>query len=104
MGSNIQAGSSPASWVWLRQQAQSQQIRPQPSEIAGTRAIARDPGFSNVTLLSSSFEEFRMPEKLDLVWTAQNYHDLHDTFLGPPNVAALNKALFNSLKPAACCW
>ncbi len=40
-----------------------------------------------------------MPEKLDLVWTAQNYHDLHDAFLGPANVAALNKALFNSLKP-----
>jgi len=70
-----------------------------PSEIAGTQAIARDPGFANVTLLSSSLDRYRMPEKLDLIWTAQNYHDLHDAFLGPANVTALNNALFNSLKP-----
>jgi predicted methyltransferase len=70
-----------------------------PSEIAGTQAMAGDPGFSNVTLLSSPLGQYRMPEKLDLIWTAQNYHDLHDAFLGPANVAALNKALFNSLKP-----
>ena len=70
-----------------------------PSEIAGTQAIAHDPGFANVTLLSSSLDQYRMPEKLDLIWTAQNYHDLHDAFLGPANVTALNRALFNSLKP-----
>jgi predicted methyltransferase len=40
-----------------------------------------------------------MPEKLDLIWTAQNYHDLHDSFLGPANVAALNRAFFDALKP-----
>jgi predicted methyltransferase len=70
-----------------------------PNEIAGTQAVARDPGYANVTLLSSSLDQYRMPEKLDLIWTAQNYHDLHDAFLGPADVAALNKALFNSLKP-----
>jgi predicted methyltransferase len=70
-----------------------------PSEIAGTQAIARDPGYANVTLLSSSLDQYRMPEKLNLIWTAQNYHDLHDVFLGPADVAVLNKALFNSLKP-----
>jgi len=70
-----------------------------PSEIAGTQAVARDPGYANVTLLSSSLDQYRMPEKLDLIWTAQNYHDLHDAFLGPADVAALNKALYDSLKP-----
>jgi predicted methyltransferase len=70
-----------------------------PSEIAGTQAVGRDPSYANVTLLSSSLDQYRMPEKLDLIWTAQNYHDLHDDFLGPADVAVLNKALFNSLKP-----
>lgn len=70
-----------------------------PSEIAGTQAVGRDPSYANVTLLSSSLGRYRMPEKLDLIWTAQNYHDLHDDFLGPANVAALNKAFFHSLKP-----
>jgi predicted methyltransferase len=70
-----------------------------PSEIAGSQAIAHDPSYTNVTLLTGSLASFRIPEKLDLLWTAQNYHDLHDTFLGPANVAALNRAFFNALKP-----
>jgi predicted methyltransferase len=40
-----------------------------------------------------------MPEQLDLIWTAQNYHDLHDSFLGPANVKNLNRAFFNALRP-----
>jgi predicted methyltransferase len=68
-------------------------------EIAGTQAIAHDPGYGNVTVLTGSLKGFAMPEKLDLIWTAQNYHDLHDSFLGPADVAALNKAFFSALKP-----
>ena len=30
---------------------------------------------------------------------SQSYHDLHDSFLGPANVGALNKRLFETLKP-----
>lgn len=40
-----------------------------------------------------------MPRRLDVIWTAQNYHDLHDAFMGPADVAALNKAFFRALKP-----
>jgi predicted methyltransferase len=39
------------------------------------------------------------PEPLDVVFTAQNYHDLHDAFLGPADVAAFNTAIFKTLKP-----
>ena len=38
------------------------------------------------------------PEKLDLFWIAQNYHDLHDKFLGPVDVPAFNRKVFASLK------
>jgi predicted methyltransferase len=38
-------------------------------------------------------------KKPDVIWTAQNYHDLHDSFMGPADVAALNKAFFDVLKP-----
>jgi predicted methyltransferase len=68
-------------------------------ETAGTRAIADDPSYANVTVLTSALAEFRMPEKLDLIWTSQNYHDLHDSFLGPPDIAKLNSGFFNALKP-----
>ena len=70
-----------------------------PSEVAGIQAVGRDPDYANVTVLSGTLADFHMPQQLDLIWTALNYHDLHDTFLGPADVAMLNKAFFNSLRP-----
>ena len=70
-----------------------------PKEVAGTQALRRDASYSNVSVLSDSSVNFRAPQKLDLIWTAQNYHDLHDAFMGPADVAALNTAFFNALKP-----
>ena len=48
---------------------------------------------------TSALAAFSMPEKLDLIWMSQSYHDLHDSFLGPANVATLNRAIFDALKP-----
>ena len=70
-----------------------------PKEIAGTQAIARDSSYRNVTLLTGSLTDFRLPKELDLIWMSQSYHDLHDSFLGPADVAALNKTIFDALKP-----
>jgi predicted methyltransferase len=70
-----------------------------PREIVGTQAIVRDPSYRNVTLLTGALADFRVPEKLDVIWMSQSYHDLHDTFLGPANVAVLNKTIFDALKP-----
>jgi predicted methyltransferase len=70
-----------------------------PSETVGSLAIARDRGYTNVTITRNSLDRFSLPEKLDVLWTAQNYHDLHDPFLGPPDIATLNRAFFDSLKP-----
>jgi len=39
------------------------------------------------------------PQKLDAFWISQNYHDLHDKFLGPVDVAQFNKAVYAALKP-----
>jgi predicted methyltransferase len=44
-------------------------------------------------------EAARYPEKLDLFWISQNYHDLHDKFMGPVDMAAFNRAVFEALKP-----
>jgi predicted methyltransferase len=70
-----------------------------PKEIAGTQAIARDSSYRNVTLLTGSLADFRLPKELDLIWMSQSYHDLHDSFLGPADVAVLNKTIFDALKP-----
>jgi predicted methyltransferase len=54
----------------------------------------------NVTVITSAaLEGLKFPEKLDLFWISQNYHDLHDKFMGPVDIAAFNKAVYSALKP-----
>jgi predicted methyltransferase len=36
---------------------------------------------------------------VDVVWTSQNYHDMHDSFMGPPDIGKVNAAIYNALKP-----
>ena len=70
-----------------------------PDETAGTAELARDLRYSNVTVIEALTGRFGAPEQLDVVWTAQNYHDLHDTFMAPTEIAAFNRAVFRALKP-----
>jgi len=54
----------------------------------------------NVTVTTAAaLEGLRFPEKLDLFWISQNYHDLHDKFMGPVDTAAFNKSVYEALKP-----
>ena len=53
----------------------------------------------NITFLTGPMNSFATPEKLDIVWTSQNYHDLHDDFAAPSDLAVINKAVFAALKP-----
>src|SRR6188768_2422996 len=69
--------------------------RPEPS--AAVRAIAADPHYQNVTVSVEKVAELKLPEKLDMVWTSQNYHDVHN--IKDIDVGAFNKAIFDSLKP-----
>lgn len=53
----------------------------------------------NVILRSSTLGEFDLPEKIDLFWITQNYHDLHVAEFGPVDIAAFNRRVFDALKP-----
>jgi predicted methyltransferase len=70
-----------------------------PEETAGTKALEHDRRYRNVTVLIDAADRFAVAEPLDMVWTAQNYHDLHDKFMQPIDIAALNRAIFRALKP-----
>jgi predicted methyltransferase len=69
------------------------------SETAGGKALEHDARYRNVEVLIDAADRFAVPEPLDMVWTAQNYHDLHDSFMKPLDIAALNAALYRALKP-----
>ena len=56
-------------------------------------------GAPNVTALVAPANEFAAPAPLDLVWISDNYHDLHDPFFAPADLAKVNAAVFKALKP-----
>ena len=61
--------------------------------------MAAEAGHSNVTIEMVKFGEFNPPQKADLVWMTQNYHDLHVAEYGPVDMAAFNKRVYDGLKP-----
>jgi len=62
-------------------------------------ALTRDPAYGNVRMILNTLPAFGAPERLDMVFTAQNYHDMHADFMGGVDVARVNKAVFRALKP-----
>lgn len=55
---------------------------------------------ANVSVtLASALPAAKYPEKLDVFWISQNYHDLLDDFMGPVDIGAFNKAVYDALKP-----
>jgi predicted methyltransferase len=59
-------------------------------------AIAADPAYQNVKVAVLD-PNVKLPEAVDLVWTSLNYHDLARR--PDAEVAAINKMVFDSLKP-----
>ncbi len=53
--------------------------------------------YPNIKVVTVEYATMALPEKADLFWTTENYHDFHN---GPTaDIAALDKAVFNNLKP-----
>ena len=80
-----------------------------PEEITGfkgdpmgkAKAVAAEPGRGNVTAVSDPLAAPPPPEftnRLDEVWTFENYHDFHDSFMKGASVDAFNNAVFKVLK------
>ena len=66
-----------------------------PGGLDGINAIAKECG--NVTVTVGNANDFTVPEKVDLVWTSENYHDMHN---GPnADIAKVDANIFNALKP-----
>lgn len=68
-----------------------------PDRSAAARAIAADPHYANVTVNQLRLKEFSLAPPVDLIWTSQNYHDVHN--VKDLDVVAFDKAVFAALKP-----
>ena len=59
-----------------------------------------DPGYMYEYWTSSpAAENFTAPEPLDVIWTSDNYRDLHNKAFGSPDMSRVNTALLAALKP-----
>jgi predicted methyltransferase len=66
-----------------------------PGGLDGVNALAAE--YPNVSVVVADLATFKLDEPVDLVWTTENYHDMHN---GPtPNPGGVNKAAFDALKP-----
>jgi predicted methyltransferase len=61
-------------------------------------SVSTEKGHANVHDIVSSNSSLNLPGSADLVWTSQNYHDVH-IFLGTDGATAFDKAVFDALKP-----
>jgi predicted methyltransferase len=68
---------------------------PPPPAVA---AIAADPAYGNVQVVSVGLGAIALPTQADVIWTSQNYHDFHLKRFNL-DVAAVNKSIFAALKP-----
>jgi predicted methyltransferase len=61
--------------------------------------LAAMPEFANVVVSTPAINTPDLPKGLDEVFIRQNYHDLHDPFMGPADVPAFNRHVYEALKP-----
>jgi predicted methyltransferase len=54
--------------------------------------------YKNLDVIHGPLAQFVTPEAVDVVWTSDNYHDMHNKAYDM-NVAEVNKAIYKSLKP-----
>lgn len=65
----------------------------------GTDITKQFHDYANVAVLHGPVNTLAAPESLDVVFTAQNYHDFKDPFFAPADTALINKAVLAALKP-----
>jgi predicted methyltransferase len=74
-------------------------VKAHPNVVGLLTGIASAPGYSNVVVSTPPVDHLDLPRGLDAVFIRQNYHDLHDKFMGPADVPAFDRAVFAALKP-----
>ena len=74
-------------------------VKAHPEVATILKNITADPAYANVEVSFPPIGAPALPARLDAVFIRQDYHDLHDKFMGPADVAAFNRNVFAALKP-----
>jgi predicted methyltransferase len=79
--------------IWPNEYAKEAQPDPVKNEALATS------GYPNTSVILQPGAAFATPEPVDLVFTAQNYHDYPDKFMGKIDPMIFNRAVYKALKP-----
>lgn len=77
----------------------TEMVKAHPEIIQIMKGLMAAPEQANVELVTAPVNAPELPDKLDAVFIRQDYHDLHDKFMGPADLGAFNRAVFAALKP-----
>jgi len=58
--------------------------------------LTATPHYANVSLSKEPAAMLSAPQKVDVVFTCQNYHDYHDPFMGPVDMAKFDRQVFDA--------
>ena len=88
----------PKGWVYAFQPTEQDHYFKDGKPIPAQK-LANDPRYGNISMIHEDVNDFSTPEPVDVVWTSQNYHDLHNPSYAPADPVKYDKAIFNALKP-----
>src|SRR6201999_1223980 len=74
-------------------------VKAHPELLTIMKGLAADPAYANITLDTGPIDNPNLPSGLDAVFIRQDYHDLHDKFMGPADVARFDRNVYAALKP-----
>ena len=65
--------------------------------VDGLNALAA--AYPNIKVVTVEYATMMLPEKADLFWTTENYHDFQNMGMFQTDTSAMDKAIFAALKP-----
>jgi predicted methyltransferase len=74
-------------------------VKAHPQVLPMMTSMAAQAEGHNIEVTTPPINAMGLPTGLDIVFIRQNYHDLHDRFMGPADVTAFNRAVYAALKP-----
>ena len=77
----------------------SEMVKAHPEILTIINGMMSQPEGKNIVLITQPTNTPGLPDGLDAVFIRQDYHDLHDKFMGPADLGMFNRAVFNALKP-----
>lgn len=79
--------------VWLAS------TKPDSKSLVKWQELIKTPHYRNVSIALEPFDHITVPAEVDVAYTNQNYHDLHNPSAGIKNINDFNKSVYDALKP-----